>query len=146
MHFSVGADTNVLFSGIYFAGVASTLVNFVRFKKVDLYQSEYLRDELVEVARRNSLPLKPFEPFYSFDNVHIITDRSYYSKEEFASAGKLVRDKKDVPVYVFAKKMLSLKKIDYFVTGDKDLLEEKVKKSLDWKMISIREFNEIAVT
>lgn len=143
MRFSIGADTNVLFSGLYFGGTASSVINLIRFKKADLYQSEFLKDELVEVSKRNGMPLSVAELFYSLDNVHVITDASYYSKREFAAAEKLVRDEKDVPVYVFAKKLLDLRKIDYFVTGDRDLLQEKVRKTLSGKLVSLREFNEL---
>ena len=141
---SVGADTNVLFSGFYYGGSARKLLELVRFGKIDFWQSEYLKDELVEIAKRNGMNLRVLGFFYPLENVHIVTDESYFSKEEFASAGKLVRDRKDVPVYVFAKKMLSLHKIDFFVTGDNDLLQEDVRASLSNKIISLSEFNELA--
>lgn len=143
MALNFGADTNILFSGIYFRGKAGNFIDAVRFKKIELYLSEYIRDELFEVAKRNNFPLKVLNLFYDLGNVHIIRDSSYFSKEEFAKAKDLVRDLKDVPVYLFAKKMISLGKMDFFVSGDKDLLEEKIKKFLSNKIISLSEFNEM---
>lgn len=142
MHFNVGADTNVLFSGLYYGRMAEPFTRAIQFDTVDLYQSEYLRDELVTVCRRKRLPLEPLEKLYSFANVHVITDASYYSKIEFEAAEKLVRDAKDIPVFVFAKKMISLGKIDFFVSGDRDLLQEEVRRELNYKILDLREFNE----
>ncbi|KKW37666.1 MAG: hypothetical protein UY87_C0087G0005 [Candidatus Peribacteria bacterium GW2011_GWC2_54_8] len=146
MRFSIGADTNVLFSGLYYGAAASSLIEAVRFNKIDLYQSEYLRDELFEVSVRNRMPLETAMLFYNLANVHVVTDDSYYSKEEFDEAKPLIRDEKDIPVYVFAKKLLSVGKIDYFVSGDKDLLQAKVRKSLQGKIVSLAEFNELLQT
>lgn len=143
MRLNIGADTNLLFSGLYYGKTAGKIVELVRFNRVEFYQSEYLRDELLLVSRRNAMPAFVLEKFYSLDNVRVITDDSYHSKQEFESAKKIVRDPKDIPVYVFAKKLLSLQKIDYFVSGDSDLLQEKVRASLANKIVSVREFNEI---
>lgn len=142
MKVSVGADTNILFSAIFYGGAGAPLVQAIKFKKIEFYQSEYIRDELVAIAKRKGMPLKALQLFYDLDNVHIVKDSSYFSKQEFSDAKKIVRDEKDVPVFVFAKKLLELKKIDCFVSGDQDLLEEKVKKALFEKMLSLREFNE----
>lgn len=146
MSLSVGADANIVFSALYFGGRANLFFDAVKMNNVELYQSEYLRDELAAVARRKQLPARPLELFYSLRNVHVITDASYYSRAEFANASKLVRDAEDVPVFVFAKKMLSAGKIEWFVTGDKDLLEEGVRTALENKIISLSEFNDILVS
>ena len=146
MHLNIGADANIVFSALYFGGRAAPFFNAVNLNKIDLYQSEYLKDELVAVAKRKYLPKNNLELFYSLSNVHVITDASYYSKIEFEAALKLVRDAADVPVFVFAKKMLSAGKIDFFVTGDNDLLEEKVRLALADKIISLAEFNEILIS
>jgi len=139
----IGADTNILFSGLYFGKAASSIIRLVRFKKTDLFVSEYIKDELLAICKRKNLPLKVLSIFFSLDNVHIIKDESYFDKEKFKDAKILIHDEKDVPIYCFAKKMFEYNKIEYFITGDKDLLDEKVRNSAHGRILSLAEFNEI---
>lgn len=136
----ISADTNVLFSGLYYGGAAAPLLEAVRNCELDFYQSEYLKNEIVFVCRRSYRPLAPVAAFYFLPNVHVVIERPP-TEEEYAWAQKLVRDLKDVPGFLFAKKMVDANAIDFFVTGDKDLLQPAVRKACRNRIITLQQFN-----
>lgn len=137
------ADTNIVFSGLYFGGSAKPLIQAISIGRVDIYQSEYLQNELTRISVEHGFTQHVIDAFYALPNVHVITEDQTYSLQDYEIAKQLVRDPKDVPVYLFAKAMLQARRIDYFATGDGDLLTRKVKETLPGKVITLAELNQL---
>ena len=140
MHYRIGADTNILFSGIYFQKRVGEVLGMVSRSECTLTISEYVRDELLLVAAREGRSPKSIGALLELENVFLLPDRLYARKEVFATAKKLVRDEEDVPVFAAAHYLLKNDRIDYFLSGDEDLLTEKVRKALQGRMLTAAEF------
>jgi len=143
MKYRIGADTNVLFSGFYFSGPPEEVVRKILRNECVLFTSEYLAEELKEVAMRKRTDMETVRKFLELSNVRVLPDEEYDNMESSEEAEKLVRDAKDRPVFAFASHTLKHGIIDYFLSGDNDLLEEKVRKALKGRLISAREFLEL---
>lgn len=136
---NIAADTNVLFSGLFYRGPPNSLIKAVQRGETRLHMSEYLRDELVEVVRGKAANIGSVAAFLNLPNVRVIADSNYDSDDFFGLAAELVRDKKDWPVFAFAKFSLERQLIDFFVTGDKDLLTPNVRRELKGKIVTVNE-------
>ncbi len=143
MHFRVGADTNLLFSGLFFAGAPHDFLERVLRKELTLFLSQYVVDELLDVLRQKNVSEESFQKLLELENVRVFSDDHYISKALFTEGRGLVRDLNDVPVYAFAAYGLRTGIFDYFVTGDADLLVPPLRKALAGKMVSVPEFFEV---
>ncbi len=139
---NIAADTNVVFSGLYFRGLPNSLIRAVQRGEARLHISEYVRDELVEAARSKAVNVNSIAALLNLPNVRVVADSNYGSGEFFGPAAELVRDRKDWPVFAFAKFILSSGAVDYVVTGDDDLLTPAVREALDRKIVTVRELFE----
>lgn len=144
MHYRLGADTNVLFSGLFFDGGPNRLLGFVLRKEATLFLSQYVVDELREVIARKKAPSDSFHRLLELSNARVLSDDHYASKALFSEGKRLVRDKMDVPVFAFAAYLLRSGLADYFVTGDDDLLTGGVCRALEGKIISPSAWLELA--
>lgn len=128
---NLGVDTNVLFSALFYQGKPHKILEKVVRAEVKLWISEYIQNELLGVVNRLSLSKEIAVEFFSLQNVRIVADEGYCTPKALAEAEKIVRDKKDAPIYAFAKFALERKMIDEFITGDLDLLTAEVRKQLN---------------
>ena len=140
MHYRVGADTNILFSGLFFTGAPHDFLKRVLRKDLTLFLSQYVVDELLDVLGQKKVSDESFRRLLELENVRVFSDDHYASKALFSEGKRLVRDLKDVPVYAFAAYGLRTGVFDYFITGDADLRVPKVKAALHNKVLSVSEF------
>jgi hypothetical protein len=60
--------------------------------------------------------------------------------ENLDEASRIVTDKKDWPIYIFAKQEIEKDEETYLVSGDKHLNTPEVKKALDSRVFKTKEF------
>ena len=118
-------DANTIVSGLLFVGNESVLLELGRLRALRLMTNEYVLGEVREVLKRGEFRLTEEERQrlmrYTLECISVVEDPS---KEEIKKHYDLVRDKKDLPVIVGAKK----EKCECLVTGDREMLSEKVKR------------------
>lgn len=139
---SIGVDTNILFSGLYYQGKPYKIVQEVVRNQVNVCISEYIRSEIIRVIARVNVPEITVREFFEMPNVRVISDLNYEIEKLYQEAEEIVRDQKDWPVYAFAKFALENKLIEKFITGDFDLLTPEVRNALDNRICSAMEFLE----
>ena len=118
-------DANAIVSGLLFAGNEATLLELGRLGALRLMTNEYVLGEVREALKREELRLTEEERQhlmrYTLECISVVENPP---KGDIKKHHSLLKDKKDLPVVVGAKK----ENCDYLVTGDKELLSEKVKK------------------
>jgi len=118
-------DANTIVSGLLFAGNEAVLLELGRLRALRLLTNEYVLGEVRAALKRQELRLTEEEQQrlmkYTLECTSIVEDPS---EEEIKKHYDLLRDKKDLPVVVGAKK----ENCECLVTGDKELLSEKVKR------------------
>jgi len=121
----VFVDANTLVSGLLFAGNEAVLLELGRLGAVRPVTNEYVLGEVREVLKRAEFRLTEEERLrlmrYAMECVSIVENPQM---EEIKKHYDLLKDKKDLPVVVGAKK----ESCSYLVTGDRELLSEKVRK------------------
>lgn len=140
MRYRLAFDTNVLFSALFFGKKAGEALYTILANQHYLICSEYIRDELLEVIRRKGLSVVPAQKLFALSNVKTLPDSTYASRKNFDSCKKIIRDEKDVPVLAFAKHALENNLVDFFISGDNDLLEPKVRRFAETRILSLSEF------
>ena len=123
MRHAVACDTGVLFSGLFWGGKPGRVLEAVEREEALLLISEYIRDELAAVIAEHGLGTGSLEKLLRLDNVRVIGDGAYASRENFDEARRFVRDAADRPVYAFFLELLKRSQADFFVSSDADLLE-----------------------
>lgn len=121
----VFVDANTIVSGLLFVGNESALLELGRLRALRLVTNEYVLGEVRGVLKREEFRLTEEEKQrlmrYTLGCISVVEDPS---KEEIKKHNDLLRDKKDLPVIVGAKK----ENCECLVAGDKELLSEKVKR------------------
>lgn len=121
----VFVDANTILSGLLFAGNESVLLELGRLRALRLVANEYVLGEVRGVLKRKEFHLTEEErqhlTEYTLECISIVEDPS---KEEIKKHYDVLFDKKDLPILLGAKK----ENCEYLVTGDKELLLEKIKK------------------
>lgn len=139
-------DTNTLYSGILYEGPESDLLEMGRSTMVGLYVSEYVYDELRGVFARRGLSVSSLEQMMGYFKITVIPNDEIRGNERYhqylAESKKLIDDPKDRPVYVFAKTMVEVDETTYLITGNKDLLNDRVKTAFCGRVLKIKEFIE----
>lgn len=120
----VFVDANTIVSGLLFVGNESVLLELGRLRALRLATNEYVLQEVKRALKRGEFSLTDEERQhllrYTQECISVVED---LPKEEIKKHYDLLRDKKDVPVVLGAKK----ENCDYLVTGDRELLSKKVK-------------------
>lgn len=120
----VFVDANTIVSGLLFVGNESILLELGRLRALRLVTNEYVLQEVKRALEREEFRLTDEERQhlvkYLLECIFIVDDPL---KEEIKKHYDLLRDKKDLPVVLGAKK----ESCEYLVTGDKELLSEKIK-------------------
>lgn len=121
----VFVDANTIVSGLLFVDNEAVLLELGRLGALRLMTNEYVLGEVREVLKREEFRLTEEErqrlTRYMLECISIVEDPS---KEEIKKHYDLLEDKKDLPVVLGAKK----ENCECLVTGDKELLSDKVKK------------------
>ncbi len=121
----VFVDANTIVSGLLFEGNEATLLELGRLRALRLITNEYVLKEVKAVLERKEFGLSEGElrglVRYVSECISIVENPP---EKEIRGHYNLLRDKKDLPVVVGAK----IENSDYLVTGDKELLSEKVKR------------------
>ena len=119
-------DANVIISGTFFEGNESKLISL---EDVDLYTSDVVIEEVKDVAMRKFKSLKMedkrialMEIERSLVDLEVIVKEKDY-KECIEKAKKFIRKEKDLKILAAVMTINP----DYFVTGDKDFHNFKVK-------------------
>ena len=121
----VFVDADTILSGLLFAGNESVLLELGRLRALRLVTNEYVLGEVREVMKRKDFRLTEEERQhfmeYTLECISIVKDPS---EEEIQRHYDILFDKKDLPILIGAKN----ENCDYLITGDKELLSEKIKK------------------
>ena len=120
----VFVDANTIVSGLLFVGNESVLLELGRLRALRLVSNEYVAQEVKLVLKREEFSLEDEERQqllrYTLECISVVENPP---EEEIKKHYDLLRDKKDLPVVLGAKK----ENCDYLVTGDRELLSKKVK-------------------
>jgi len=119
-------DANVIISGTFFEGNESKLFSL---EDVDLYTSDIVIEEVKDVAMRKFKSLKMEDKRIALMEIErslvdfevIVKEKDY--KKSIGKAKKLIRKGKDLKILAAVMTI----KPDYFVTGDKDFHNSKIK-------------------
>lgn len=140
---NVVVDTNILYSGILFEGLESILLDLAQTRRINLFTCEYVVRELSGVFKKRGLSTELLREYFTYSNIRVIADRDIEGDikflEHLETAKKTVSDVKDRPIFVFARIMLSKDHNTYLVSGDRDLLNQKVREELEGKVKTTRE-------
>jgi len=119
-------DANVVISGTFFKGNESKLISL---ENVDLYTSDVVIEEVKDVAMRKFKSLKMedkrialMEIERSLVDLEVIVKEKDY-KKSIEKAKKFIRKEKDLKILAAVMTINP----DYFVTGDKDFHNFKIK-------------------
>lgn len=135
-------DTNIFFSSIFYPdGNERRLFELADRGLWQIIICDYVFDEIQLVLKRKGIePSLAVDLLDTYQNiVHMDLDPENY-QETLEEAAQLVSDKKDWPVYIFAKQEMEKDEETYFVTGDKHLNTPEVKKTLDNRIFKTKEF------
>jgi len=113
-------DTNILVSGMVFAGKERKLLDAIIDGKLELVLSDDVIDEANEVLRRKFPKRAILFPLFLRLVRHERIPKSAYKGYEERYAG-LIGDEADVPVLA----AVAVSRADYFVSGDKGILALK---------------------
>ena len=137
-------DTSTFFSAIYNRkGNEAYLFELADKGLCSIYIVDYVLEEMKEVFKRKNLDFALVSDLLdTYNNIHVC-ELVDLKEGEIKSAKELVEDKEDRPIFVFALRMINEYESTYFVSGDKGFFKEKVKKSLNFKIIKTKEFIKI---
>jgi len=119
-------DTNIIISGIFFSGNEAKLISL---EEIDLYTSDVVIEELKDVAISKFRSLKMEDKRLALVEIErslvdfelIITEKDY--RKNILKAKELIRKEKDSRILAAVQTISP----DYFVTGDKDFHNSRVK-------------------
>jgi len=140
----VVVDTSTFFSAIYTRkGNEAYIFELADKGLCSIYIVDYVLEELKEVFKRKNLDFALVSDLLdTYNNIHVC-ELVDLEEGEIKSAKKLIDDKEDRPIFVFALRMIKEHENIYFVSGDKGFFKEKVKKSLNYKVVKTKEFIKI---
>jgi len=135
-------DTNIFFSSIFYRdGNERHLFELADRGLWQIIICDYVFDEIQLVLKRRGIePSLAIDLLDTYQNiVHMDLDPEKYH-ETLEVATQLVSDKKDRPVYIFAKQEMEEDGETYLVSGDKHLNTLEVRKALDNRVFKTKEF------
>ncbi len=135
-------DTNIFFSSILFPdGNERRLFELADKGLWQIIISDYVFDEIQFVLKRKGIePDLAIDLLDTYRNIiHMDLDPEIYH-EFLDEASEKVKDKKDWPIYIFAKQEMEKHHETYLVSGDKHLNTPEVKKALDNRVFKTKEF------
>ena len=123
-------DTNIIISGIFFAGNEAKLLSL---EEIDLYTSDVVIKELKDVALSKFKSLKMEDKRLALMEIErslvdlelIIAEKDY--RKNIKKAEELIRKEKDSKILAA---VLTISP-DYFVTGDKDFHNPRIKQLVE---------------
>lgn len=119
-------DSNIIFSGLLYPGKPSEIFRQLRKRGMRLLIPADELDEIRAVFKRKvSYREYLLDAFLKIANARVIPAKRYHGL--VPSAVKLIEDKKDAPILACALAV----KPDYFITGDKDFLTEKIQQRVN---------------
>ena len=119
-------DSNVIFSGLLYAGGPSEVLRVLRKRGLRLLIPADELDEIRAVfMRKVSYREYLLSTFLKMTKTRIIPTKRY--RDLIPKAAKLIKDKKDAPILACALAV----RPDYFVTGDKDFLTEEIQHKIN---------------
>ena len=136
-------DTNILFSAILYEGKNE----YILFQLADrgiisIIILDYVYIEAKSIFLKKNINPKLLDDFLdTFENIEFLKIEEP-SQEELNLSKKLVTDKKDRPIFIFANRSITAQKNVYLVTGDKHLMTDEIKKKLDNRVRRTREIND----
>ncbi len=119
--YRVFLDTNTLISGIFFSGNEEKLIALSEQGKLTLVVSDFVLEELVDVAERFGVPPEISRDFLLETDLEVVYWKEYQNRID--ESKNLIRDEKDVPILA----AVLASKPDYLITGDKDFHTTKIK-------------------
>ncbi len=135
-------DTNIIFSAIFYKeGNEYKLFDLADKNKLEIVIMDYVFDECDLILKRKGIdPILLTEFLETFNHITLkeLEPREY--NRNLKKARELIRDAKDVPIFIFAEKEIRLNKNTYLVTGDKDFQTKDVESALDGRVFKSREF------
>ncbi len=134
-------DTNIFFSSIFFPGGNERRLFELADKGLwQLIISDYVFDEIQLVLKRKGIePNLAIDLLDTYRNIiHMDLDPEIYHKY-LNEVSEIVNDKKDWPIYIFAKKEMDNDDDTYLVSGDKHLNTPEVKIALDNRVFRTKE-------
>lgn len=134
-------DTNIFFSSILFPdGNERRLFELADRGLCQIIVCDYVFDEIQLVLKRKGIePNLAIDLLDTYRNIiHMDLDPGLYH-EYLNEASEIVNDKKDWPIYIFAKKEMEKDDETYLVSGDKHLNTPEVRKALDNRALRTRE-------
>ena len=137
MRKKIFVDTNIIISGIFFSGNEAKLISL---EEMDLYTSDVVIEELKEVAISKFRSLKMEDKRLALLEIEralvdfelIISEKDY--RKNILKAKELIRKEKDSRILAA---VLTISP-DYFVTGDKDFHNSRVK-----QLVAVRYTKEV---
>ena len=134
-------DTNIFFSSILYPdGNERRLFELADKGLWQIIISDYVFDEIQLVLKRKGIePNLAIDLLDTYRNiVHMDLDPEKYH-EFLEEASEKVNDKKDWPIYIFAKQEMEKHTETYLVSGDRHLNTPEVKKTLDNRVFKTKE-------
>ena len=138
-------DTNIFFSSIFFPnGNERRLLELADRGMWQIIVCDYVLEEIQLVLERKGInPELALNLLDTYRNIiHMgMGPEAYHDIRPLAS--ELVSDRKDWPMFVFAKLLMENHGLTFLVSGDSDLNSEQVRKALYGRAMRAREFLEI---
>ena len=134
-------DTNIFFSSIFFPdGNERKLFELANKGLWKIIIIDYVFDEIQAVLKSKGIePGLAIDLLDTYRNiVHMDLDPKVYDKY-VNEASETVSDKKDWPIFIFARNEIRKNKETYLISGDKDLNTPQVKKALENRAFTSRE-------
>ncbi|MCS4541290.1 MAG: PIN domain-containing protein [Euryarchaeota archaeon] len=130
--FRIVVDSNILYSAINFPrGNEYKLFLKADAGKVEIVIPDYVYDETRAAFEKRGINPQLVTDFLdTFHNIHIEERDILGETKTIRKAEEIVRDRKDIPVFVFAKVVMGEDENTYLVSGDEDLLTSLVKEEL----------------
>lgn len=135
-------DTNIFFSSIFFPnGNERRLLELADKGRWQVIVCDYVLEEIQLVLERKGIdPELALDLLDTYQNItHMGMDPKIYH-EIRPLASELISDRKDWPVFVFAKLLIDNHGLTFLVSGDGDLTSEQVRKALHGRAMRAREF------
>ncbi len=134
-------DTNIFFSSIFYPeGNERKLFELADRGYVEIIVFDYVLDEIQAILQKkgieSGLVIDLLDTYRNI--VFMELDVKDYQRFE-EEATEVIRDRKDLPVYIFARTMIEKDRDVYLVTGDNDFYVDAVKKSLNNRVLRTKD-------
>ena len=134
-------DTSTFFSALYnHHGNEAYLFTLADEGKCTISIADYVMDELEAVFKRKEMDFQlVLDLLDTYHNVSI-EELERLQIDEIQLAVKMIADLKDRPIFIFAHRKIKRDENTYFVSGDKIFFQDDVRRILDRRVLTTREF------